>query len=55
MKVTATATRLGDWWAIEVTDVQGGCTPKPDDLIRLPPPSQTRWRWSPTSPQTPSR
>ena len=24
MKVTATATRLGDWWAIEVTDVQGG-------------------------------
>jgi hypothetical protein len=24
MKVTATATRIGDWWAIEVTDVQGG-------------------------------
>ena len=24
MKVTATATRRGDWWAIEVTDVQGG-------------------------------
>ncbi|HEY5180200.1 MAG TPA: hypothetical protein VIJ07_10590 [Dermatophilaceae bacterium] len=24
MKVTATATRTGEWWAIEVSDVQGG-------------------------------
>jgi DNA-directed RNA polymerase specialized sigma subunit len=24
MRVTATATRTGDWWAIEVLDVQGG-------------------------------
>ena len=24
MKVTATATRIGDWWAIEVTDMKGG-------------------------------
>ena len=24
MEVTATATRTGEWWAIEVSDVQGG-------------------------------